>query len=96
MNFSRNCPADWLDLEERGCFHFGHEAGGFVGLDWYESLDYCQHLGASLAEVHDDVTRDRLKAYSDTIGWNWNYWSGANDLQEVNTDLAAVPMSKMR
>lgn len=69
------------DYNEVGCFHFGD----ITGLDWYDALRYCHEMGAYLAEVHDDLTRQILKAYVDSISGDTHYWwwSGANAVREV-------------
>lgn len=40
-------------------------------------------MGATLAEVRDEVAPQLLKLYSDSIGERLYFWSGAIDIRQV-------------
>merc|ERR1719510_1086607 len=75
-----DCPADWTDAYELGCFYFGTK----LVPTWNAAQEYCQGLaeGAGLAEIPNEETQEAIHDQIQNLGGSY-WWLGASDSEEV-------------
>ena len=78
---STECPENWIDLENLGCFYFATES---ESINWYDAQVFCNSLNqnAFLAEILFEETQIAISALANELpdgGW----WLGGSDFYEV-------------
>ena len=76
---SKKCPQDWIDLGEKGCFHFATE----VIRNYDDARKYCQDLDGFLAEIKEAKTNELIVSQADKYKYeDSHWWLGATDVQD--------------
>ena len=84
-----SCNSGWIDLGEKGCFHFGP-----TPMDWTQAQGYCNSLDsrAYLAEIYDSETNSLLAIASNSFP-ETVYWLGGSDIiYEVSISFCFLGM----
>ena len=51
---------------------------------WQKAQEYCENLGAWLAEIHDQDTFNLLSQHGKSLNPNLDWWLGASDQEQVS------------
>ena len=75
-----NCPGNWIDLGDYGCFYFAYEA---PDMNWKDGQRYCQYMDsrADLAAIPDPTTQAFLTALADQYGYQSWFIGGSDEYQ---------------
>jgi len=79
-----DCPSEWFDFGELGCFHFGREASP---MSYSEAFYYCDQLGGALAEPTNNLRQAVLAGLASDLAIDPDldhWWIGAREVAEAD------------